>query len=372
VIGAGPAGAMAACQIARQGHSVLLIDKSAFPRDKVCGCCLSAAALRTLRDGRMGFGDDFSRAELRWMCVAAAGRAATLPLPAGAVVSRADFDAHLVRTAVAAGVDFLPRTCARSTHVQPETRVAAAVCGAEELEMHARVLLVAEGLHGQLLRGDPSLRVRPDARIGMATTLQGERAAYAPRTVYMACGEAGYVGLVRLADGSLHIAAAIDPAVTRQIGVAHAAGSIIQHAGLPVLNTLEDAGWHGTAPLTRIRGQLAAHRMFLLGDAAGYVEPFTGEGIAWALAAGRAVAPLAVAGIRQWSDRSIQQWTALLHRLVRQRQFICRIASGMLRHPKLVCHAIRVLSWAPRLSGPVTSLLNRPYHAGHSPAAEAS
>ena len=45
VIGAGPAGAVAAREVARRGARVLLADRSAFPRGKVCGCCLNGSAL---------------------------------------------------------------------------------------------------------------------------------------------------------------------------------------------------------------------------------------------------------------------------------------------------------------------------------------
>ena len=45
---------MAACQLARMGKSVLLVDKAVFPRWKVCGCCLNAAALAILRDTGLG------------------------------------------------------------------------------------------------------------------------------------------------------------------------------------------------------------------------------------------------------------------------------------------------------------------------------
>lgn len=47
VIGAGPAGSVAAYTAATQGLDVLLLDKARFPRFKVCGCCLNARALRT-------------------------------------------------------------------------------------------------------------------------------------------------------------------------------------------------------------------------------------------------------------------------------------------------------------------------------------
>ena len=54
VVGAGPAGSMAALEIARRGRSVLLVDKASFPRYKVCGCCLNARALSLLELADLG------------------------------------------------------------------------------------------------------------------------------------------------------------------------------------------------------------------------------------------------------------------------------------------------------------------------------
>ena len=65
----------------------------------------------------------------------------------------------------------------------------------------------------------------------------------------------------------------------------------------------------GTAPLTRRTTPIAEERLFLLGDAAGYVEPFTGEGIAWALVAGLAVAPLAIRAAKQWHPSLGVDWS---------------------------------------------------------------
>ena len=54
VIGAGPAGGIAALGLARAGRRVLLVDKQRFPRAKVCGCCLNASAVATLREAELG------------------------------------------------------------------------------------------------------------------------------------------------------------------------------------------------------------------------------------------------------------------------------------------------------------------------------
>ena len=56
----------------------------------------------------------------------------------------------------------------------------------------------------------------------------------------------------------------------------------------------------GTASLTRQTRPIAGERFFVLGDATGYIEPFTGEGMAWAMVSGQAIAPLVRQGIKYW------------------------------------------------------------------------
>ncbi len=73
----------------------------------------------------------------------------------------------------------------------------------------------------------------------------------------------------------------------------------------------EDAQWTGTPALTRESQQWSAHRLFLVGDAAGYVEPFTGEGMSWALAGAVEASRLADAGIKQWRDDLALKWHSI-------------------------------------------------------------
>ncbi len=89
VVGAGPAGALAARELARRDRAVLLVDRAAFPRGKVCGCCLNARALATLAG--VGLADLAARhgaVPLRQLLVAGRGCRAQLPLPGGAVLAR--------------------------------------------------------------------------------------------------------------------------------------------------------------------------------------------------------------------------------------------------------------------------------------------
>jgi flavin-dependent dehydrogenase len=103
VIGAGPAGAMAARELAAAGTRVLLVEKRSFPRDKVCGGCLNGRALSILRAAGLGAlvarsgGVALGELQLR-----AGGRPARLALPVGVALARARLDEELVATATAA------------------------------------------------------------------------------------------------------------------------------------------------------------------------------------------------------------------------------------------------------------------------------
>jgi len=111
VVGAGPAGATAATLLAKAGRSVVLADKSAFPRDKCCGDGLTTLALRELESLGLDRG-----AVPNWFDVDAAwlrspsGREVCVPLPEGqglfaATAPRRELDAALVELARAAGAD---------------------------------------------------------------------------------------------------------------------------------------------------------------------------------------------------------------------------------------------------------------------------
>ncbi|MFO0844217.1 MAG: methyltransferase domain-containing protein [Gemmataceae bacterium] len=353
VLGAGPAGALAAHQLARRGVGVLLVDQASFPRPKVCGSCLNGAALAALADAGL---DDLparlGAVPLRAISLRAGGRAATLPL-SGVAVSREAFDAALVREATRAGAHFLPLTRAA---ILPETgrgelrSVTLRQAGAQA-SVATSVILAASGL------GGAPTRVLPGSRIGLGAVVETGDPFYRRGEVVMCCGGGGYAGLVRLEDGRLDVACAADVGEVRRAGgPAGLVGRLLRDNRCPVPDALHSAGWRGTPPLTRRAIGLAPHRLLALGDAAGYVEPFTGEGIAWALASAVAVADLAAA----WGPAVAAEWRRRHRRLVLDRQRVCRAAAAVLRRPALAAVTVAALAWLPALAGPVLRRLNQP------------
>lgn len=367
VIGAGPAGAMAARAVARRSASVLLVDQSPFPRWKVCGCCFNGAALDMLE--AVGLGELPARCgaqPLRAMRLSAGHRQATIALPRSVVLSRETFDAALVDAAVREGAQFAPMTRATLGPLEPDARHVTLARGNDRVDVRARVVLVATGLHAQILNVEPAFTgsVERHSRVGLGAVLDDAPAWYRAGVIFMAWGPRGYVGLVRLEDGRLDVAAACDPVFVRaRHGPVGAVRHLLEAAGWPVPTTLAHAAWRGTPGLTRRSLTVGTTRLFLIGDAAGYVEPFTGEGIAWALASGMAVVPFALQAARRWEPSLAMQWTTRYHRLIGKRQRMCRIVTGALRQVRVTQVAVRLLARVPILASPIVRLLNAPMKA---------
>ncbi|MBA4064883.1 MAG: NAD-binding protein [Isosphaera sp.] len=415
VVGAGPAGSVAARELARRGCRVLLVDKAAFPRSKVCGCCLNRAAVGTL--ARLGLGHVLRGAvPLDRVSVAAGRRRATLPLPGGVALSRTALDTRLAEAAVSAGVEFRPGVVAKWTPAESvgglvgseggspspageapatsprrgevwlkpplralPTRKADEGAGGPHLSPAGRgrrgaagegkgdsrsVTLGGEPVATRLLVQGSGLTngdAEPGSRIGAGVVLPADAPVfYAPGTIHMATGRGGYVGLVRVEDGRLDVAAAFDVAFVRaEGGPGPAAETILREVGWPVPDGFAAAPWKGTPALTRRPTRLAGHRTFVVGDAAGYVEPFTGEGMAWAVTSAAALAPIAARAVDRWDDALAAEWEATHRRVVGRRQRVCRAVSRVLRSPTLTGVAIRALSLFPAAARPVVSALNQ-------------
>jgi flavin-dependent dehydrogenase len=364
VVGAGPAGALAARQLAAAGARVLLVDKKSFPRWKVCGACLNGQALSVLKSVGLGsLAADLGGVLLDAFELRLGGRAARLALPAGVALSRIRLDAALVGAAIDAGSHYLSETQASVESVDINTRRVLLSHHGRTLTVFGRVVLVAAGLGQTCVAGRSSIQTRASAgsRVGAGCVIEKAPRYFEEKTIFMAVGREGYVGLVRVEDGSLNIAAALDRRIVRRLGgPGSAAAAIMAEAGLPQVEGLADAVWQGTVALTRRTSPLAEERLFVLGDAAGYVEPFTGEGIAWSLISAQAVAPLARQGIERWEPSLQRAWPLLHRRLVGRRQRFCRLLAVLLRHPSLARGAFAAVSRIPLMTRLMIEHVNAP------------
>jgi flavin-dependent dehydrogenase len=362
VVGAGPAGSLAARELARRGVAVLLVDKAAFPRWKVCGCCVNPWAQETLSS--VGLGGLLNRQggiALEGIQLGAGGGQAFVHLPGEMALSRTALDAALIEAAIAAGAHFLPSTLARLGGVGPQQREITLRQERQEMQATAKIVVAADGLGCRLLasQGDAQPEIQSGSRLGAGLVVENFPGFYQAPRIFMACGTGGYVGLVRVEDGRLDMAAAFDPVqVKRAGGLGKTAQNILAEAGFPAISEMTTRAWQGTPLLTRRLTRPAAERIFLIGDAAGYVEPFTGEGIAWALACGKAIAPIAQRAAQHWEERQARQWTALYRHMIKRRQWVIRSLALVLRRPLLARALVATLSRVPMLASPVVQYLH--------------
>jgi len=363
VIGAGPAGASVAAQMATAGRSVLLVERQSFPRYKVCGGCLNNHAVALL--ARLGIADDLHACGARALSTLhlhSGGRRAVLQLPGGLAITRATLDSLLVRAAVAAGCAFLPETTAVVVG-EPDVSVGDTVdvrsvtlqqTGRTRVRATARVVVVAAGLGHQALREVSAVHdvVAPGARVGVGTVAGPGLCDPIDGVVTMVVGDGGYVGMVGVEDGRVQVGAAFDPAYLKAAGGPTAAvRAILDSAHLPMARDLDGLTWGGTVPLTRRVSAAATRRVFVIGDAVGYVEPFTGEGMAWALSAAEALVPLALRAVHTWDDRIERQWQECCDTLGARHQRRCRVVARVLRYRAVSHTIVATLARHPRLAG---------------------
>ncbi len=359
VVGAGPAGSVAAKELASRGFKVLLVDKSHFPRGKVCGCCLSKSCVDGLKQaGLEGILADASAVALECVMLFDGSISASLPLRGGFSISRDRFDSALIASAISGGVHFLPGYVARVLELGEAGARVLIAAASERLELQAKIVVVADGLSGHALDGISGFEVQSSSssRIGTGTVLSNAPSFYRPGKIYMCCADNGYVGLVLLEDGRLDVACAFDHQYLRRMnGPGAAAQTIITACNLPVPPDLVQSRWLGTETLTRRRSSVFGQRVFVVGDACGYAEPFTGEGMSWAIWSALTAAPLIAQTIIAWSDEIGRSWKNKHNALISKRHRRSNIIAAVLRKNRIRRLALSVLSRAPGLVSPLVS-----------------
>ncbi len=354
IVGGGPAGASCAAFCAAAGLRVLVLERASFPREKVCGDCLNPECWPVL--ARLGVEDAvraLPHARLRTVeFISIRGRRVQLPLPDSLrgeiAVKRSLLDALLLEHAAARGAEV--RQLAAVTRIRRPV-----AGGAFEVEVQdgeaaqARMLVAADGrnslvarLMGLTARGVRAGRWRWELnRVGVQTHVPCP-AGFGPNVQLRWFAE-GYGGLAPVGGGELNISLA-GPAQTLEGLKRWATEEFVIAAETP---------WRTIAPLDRWAALAAASAdgVFLLGDAARVVEPFTGEGIYYALRSGElAAASIGQAVRRECSTASAASGYRASHaRMYQGRLWVNRLARLAVLHPHLASLVVEAARWRPGL-----------------------
>lgn len=340
VVGAGPGGATAAAYLAMLGHDVLVLEKETFPRDKVCGDGLTPRVVQELLD--LGLTDEaHGRVEgwatQRGLRIHGGHTVMELPWPQledwpdwGATCTRSLFDQTLIDHAVAAGARLWEGTTATEVlwRDDDEQRVAGVSWLDRETgatgQVRAAVTIAADGASGKLAR-QIGLHRRKDRP--MAVAARGYWAS--PRadddwiSSYLnltgADGQllSGYGWIFPLDDGTLNIGLGLLD-TSPGFGGTNYRSMLEQWAGGladdwqidPAANI--DRLMTSPIPMGFNRTPLHHKGLLLVGDSGGFVNPFNGEGISYAMEAGKLAADVIDHAMRARSTAVLDNYDRIL------------------------------------------------------------
>jgi flavin-dependent dehydrogenase len=311
VVGAGPAGATTALLLARAGASVLLLDRARFPRDKPCSEYLSPATtdvLRRLGGGILGAVERTTHARLYGMKVVAPGGAAMVGRFRGAArafsfaVPRTSFDAILLAAAARAGAQVRERVT-----VEDLVSDAGVVSGVVSRSGNGK----RETYRGRLVVGADGLRSVVARRLGLVRYSPPRRFAFTAHVADVAgvdqlgelhVSERGYVGLGPVGGGITTVALVLPLRVVRGSGRDYRAEFFAELDRFPGLAGRFDARRLvrevlTTGPFAQWAKVAALPGALLVGDAADFFDPFTGQGIHTALRGAELVAESLIPGL---------------------------------------------------------------------------
>ena len=300
VVGAGPAGSATALRLARGGARVLLLDKQRFPRDKPCGGGLTGRALKHAPcDVSPVVEHDVRTFELRLGYRKRFERRSDAPLIR--MTRRRRLDALLAAQAAEAGVDFRDGVTAARLTVGPDG--ATALVDGEAVA--ADHLVAADGANGTTARaaGIGIDAVRGVALEGNAAHSELDADRYRGKAVIELGVVPGGYGWVFPKDDHANLGVGGWPGEGPRLRE-HLARLCAAHAIDPA--RLTDVRGH-RLPMRRARSPLAAGRTLLVGDAAGLVDPLSGDGIYEAFVSAELAAESILAGLPEaYGSRLLQ------------------------------------------------------------------
>ena len=391
IAGAGPAGALTALLLARSGVDVLLLDRAAFPRAKACGDCLSLGATALLR--RTGLLDRLLEAPHArlggWRIVAPDGSAFYAPFEASGdarvdharssrLASRAGYDgddlacralsvereildALLLDAALDAGARF-----ERQSVTDLEYDAHGQVCGVRTRSgsIGARLTVGADGLRS-VVATRLGARAAPGALRKLSLTFHVPVDGVAD-TGEMHMGRGVCAGVAPVdRHGRCNLTLVADAHRFGRSAAADARALAFDALeSLPLLrgrvrrSALSDASWLASGPFDRPGRRVAFDGAVLIGDAAGYYDPFTGQGVYQALASAELLAP-AICSALDTGDLRADSFTGYARarsRLLRGTRFVQRGIDHVLRRPATANRAIARIRLAPDFARAIISV----------------
>lgn len=377
VVGAGPAGSTAAWELARAGVDVLLIDACEFPRSKPCGEAVSPGATplleemgilpRLRREGATEVGRWRLRTPEGRFIAATFGSASGSPAApdAGIALSRRRLDAVLLEAAIAAGAEF--RAPLRVFEVRERSagreavRLLARDGSGRAFDFRAPWVIGADGLRSVVARRVTGIRRGARDRLAVVGRYRPEAgdgrdgSVLDRRTGELRLSAAGCLGAAPIEHGLWTVGVvvarrrapelSVDPfaffrAEIDGYGFPPPASEAVLHGGLEVTGPFEIAPFRVTAP-----------GVVLTGDAAGYFDPFTGQGIYRALLTGRLAATAvltALADPREAVEARRAYADALDDCLVAGRR-VQKLVDAVVNRPALMNPAGRLMARRPGL-----------------------
>ncbi len=316
VVGAGPAGCAAAYDLAAAGRQVLLLDKASFPRPKACAGALTMKAVRALRYAITPVvRKSVAKAVLEGRSVPEASISVSCSKPFCVMTIRAELDAYCLEQTCARGAVFRQITAITAITRQQDS-VLLQLSG-EVDPLAARLLIGADGVHSRVraLSGEGAAWFRRGFAVEANVPFHATQREF-PLTFDFAPMMAGYgwlfprndhvnVGLYTTGDTAEVSADRLAPS---NVCPAESKASTVDRSAL----TRYILARCGTAEHHRITGQFlglgaarytpSATQVLLAGDAAGFVDPLTGEGIHGAIVSGQAAAAAALESLAKGGD----------------------------------------------------------------------
>ena len=351
VAGGGPAGSTAALLLAREGREVLLVEKRRQKQGKVCGEFVSAEGVAVLRslgvlDALLASGAvPITRTRLQ----ATSGDCFDAPLPEfrgqrGLGVSRKMLDETLLTCAERAGARILRGARLVGLARRADGWQARIIMDGISTRLSASTMLAADGRNSPVaaLAGVGGTFTSP----GIGVQIHLRRRVEPPDRVELLLLKEGYAGLAPVEPDRWCVAALLRASTPSEDPYRRLLSSLAEHPRLREI--LENAGHlldHAAAyPVRMGLRAMTPPGLFLVGDASGFVDPFSGQGIALALMGGEAAARAALDPSRSLGWRGYREFlarelaarmvvTASLRRLLSRTGWADRLIRVFRRHP---------------------------------------